>query len=97
MQAWWAEEISFKNIKNLIVQKLLTGSVNNKILIKTLWIPWMQPIMPLTMELVEPPEVIEQRLQRLGHRQQLQEAMDDDVEHREEAQTHVPEVDGQVL
>ncbi len=53
--------------------------------------------MTLTMELVEPPQVIEQRLQRLGHRQQLQEAMDDDVEHRKEAQTHVPEVDGQVL
>ncbi len=27
MQAWWAEENSLKNIKNLTVQKLLTGSV----------------------------------------------------------------------
>ncbi len=28
MQAWWAEETSLKNIKNLTVQKLLTGSEN---------------------------------------------------------------------
>ncbi len=27
MQAWWAKETSLKNIKNLTVQKLLTGSV----------------------------------------------------------------------
>lgn len=53
--------------------------------------------MTLTVKLVEPPQVIEQRLQRLRHGQQLQEAMDDDVEHRKEAQTHVTEVDGQVL
>ncbi len=26
MQAWWAEENSLENIKNLTVQKLLTGS-----------------------------------------------------------------------
>ncbi len=27
MQAWWAEETSLNNIKNITVQKLLTGSV----------------------------------------------------------------------
>ncbi len=28
MQAWWAEENSLKNIKNLTVQKLLTDNVH---------------------------------------------------------------------
>ncbi len=28
MEAWWAEETSLKNIKNLAVQKLLTGIVH---------------------------------------------------------------------
>ncbi len=31
MQAWRAEETSLKNIKNLTVQKILTGSVENNI------------------------------------------------------------------
>lgn len=51
----------------------------------------------LTVELVQPPQVIEQRFQRLGDRKELQEAVDDDVKDRQEAQTHVPEVDWQVL
>ncbi len=28
MQAWWAEDNSLKNIQNLTVQKLLTGSAD---------------------------------------------------------------------
>ena len=49
------------------------------------------------MELVQPPQVVQQGLQGLGDRDELQEAVDDDVEHGQEAQTHVAEVDGQVL
>lgn len=49
------------------------------------------------MKLVKSSQVIEQRLQRFGHRKQLEETMDDDVEHGQEAQTHVTKVDGQIL
>ncbi len=35
MQAWWAEENSLKNIKNLTVQKRLTGSVGSWLVCET--------------------------------------------------------------
>lgn len=49
------------------------------------------------MELVQPPQMVQQCFQRLGDRKELQEAMDDDVEDGQEAQAHVAKVDGQVL
>lgn len=49
------------------------------------------------MELVQPAQVIEQRFQGLGDGEELQEAVDDDVEDGQEAQTNVTKVDGQVL
>ena len=49
------------------------------------------------MELVQPPQMVQQCFQRLGDRKELQEAMDDDVEDGQKAQAHVAKVDGQVL
>lgn len=49
------------------------------------------------MELVQPSQMIQQRLQRLGDRKELQEAVDDNVKNGQKAQTHIPEVDWQVL
>lgn len=49
------------------------------------------------MELVQSSQVIQQRLQRLRDGEELQEAMDDDVEDGQEAQADVAEVDRQVL
>lgn len=51
----------------------------------------------LTMELVQASQMIEERFQRLGDGKELQEAVDDDVKDRQEAQAHIAEVDGQVL
>lgn len=49
------------------------------------------------MELVQPSQMIQQRLQRLGDRKELQEAVDDNVKNGQKAQTHIPKVDWQVL
>lgn len=49
------------------------------------------------MELVQASKMIEERFQRLGDREELQEAVDDDIKDGQEAQAHVAEVDGQVL
>jgi len=49
------------------------------------------------VELVEASQVVQQGLQGLGDGDELQEAVDDDVEHGQEAQAHVAEVDGQVV
>lgn len=49
------------------------------------------------MELVQSSQVIEQRLQGLGDGEELQEAVNDDVEDGQEAQADVAEVDGQIL
>lgn len=51
----------------------------------------------LTMELVQPSQMIQQCFQRLGDREKLQEAVDDDVKDGQEAQAHIAKVDGQVL
>lgn len=53
--------------------------------------------MLLTMELVKASKVIQQCFQRLGDRKKLQEAVDDNVKDRQEAQTHIAKVNGQVL
>lgn len=52
---------------------------------------------PPTVELVQASQVIEERLQGLGDGEELQEAVNDDVEDGQEAQAHVAEVDGQIL
>lgn len=49
------------------------------------------------MEFVESAQMIQQRLQRLGDWEKLQEAVNDDVKDRQEAQAHVTKVDGEVL
>lgn len=49
------------------------------------------------MELVQPSQMIQQRFQRLGDGKELQEAVDDDVKDRQEAQAHVAKVDWEVL
>lgn len=41
--------------------------------------------------------MIQQRFQRLGDRKKLQEAVDDDVKDRQEAQAHIAKVNGKVL
>lgn len=51
----------------------------------------------LTVEFVQATQMIEKRFQRLGNGKKLQEAVDDDVEHGEEAQAHISKVDWQVL
>lgn len=54
-------------------------------------------LLPPTVELVQASQVIQERLQRLGDGEELQEAVNDDVEDGQEAQAHVAEVDGQIL
>ena len=49
------------------------------------------------MELVQSSQMIQQRFQRLGDREKLQESVDDDIKDGKEAQTHITKVDGQVL
>lgn len=49
------------------------------------------------MELVQAPQMIEKGFKGLGNGEELQEAVDDDVEDRQEAQAHVAKVNGQVL
>lgn len=51
----------------------------------------------LTVELVQASQMIKECFQGLGDRQKLQEAVDDDIKDRQEAQAHIAEVDGQVL
>lgn len=52
---------------------------------------------PHTMELVQASQVIEECLQGLGDREELQKAVNDDVKDGQEAQAHVAKVDGQIL
>lgn len=49
------------------------------------------------MELVQASQVIEKGFEGLGNRKKLQEAVNDDVKDRQEAQTHVAKVNWQVL
>lgn len=49
------------------------------------------------MELVQASQMIEKCFQRLGNGKKLQEAVNDDVKDRQEAQAHITEVNWQVL
>lgn len=49
------------------------------------------------MELVQASQMIEKRFQRLGNGKKLQEAVNDDVKDRQEAQAHITEVNRHVL
>lgn len=49
------------------------------------------------MELVQASQVIEERLKGLGNREELQEAVNDDVKDGQKTQAHVAKVDGQIL
>ena len=50
-----------------------------------------------TVKFVESAKMFEKRFERLGHRRQFKEAVDDDVKHRQKAKTDVAKVDGEVL
>lgn len=49
------------------------------------------------MELVQASQMIEKCFQGLGNRKKLQEAVNDNVKDRQEAQAHITEVNWQVL